>query len=443
MPRRMLTEALCEKVKPPRTGRQEWFDVVCGGLALRVTRAGHRSWRLHYRFGRTPRTYTIGTYPTVKLEEARRLGGTALDGLRAGIDPSAAKRAKREAGPAHEDAFAALAQDYLDQYARPNTGTGTYNETARVLNRDVIPKWRARPIAEITRGDVNKLVDAIAARGAPVQANRTLAHIRKVFNWAVAKGRLAVSPAAGVPLPSKERARDRVLSDDELRWLWAACDEIDWPFGPLVKLLALTAQRRNEVAGMRRSEIDFESSVWTIPRERAKNNRVHMVHLSASAVAALESLPREDGEDLVFTVTGETVVSGFSRAKRRLDAAMIRARRRALGLPEDDEAYRKALRLARGKPLPIELPDWTIHDLRRTAATGMARLNVPPHVVDKILNHVSGTIRGVAAVYNRFEYLDERKGALEAWGRYFRELVTPAPANVADLGAHRKRKAAS
>jgi integrase len=133
---------------------------------------------------------------------------------------------------------------------------------------------------------------------------------------------------------------------------------------------------------------------------------------------------------LIFTTTGENAVSGFSRAKRRLDVEMVKARRRCLRLPEDDAAYRKAIGLPAGKSLPIEIPDWTLHDLRRTAATGMARLNFPPHVVDKLLNHVSGTIRGVAAIYNRFEYLDERRAALEAWGRYVRELVAPATSNT-------------
>jgi integrase len=135
--------------------------------------------------------------------------------------------------------------------------------------------------------------------------------------------------------------------------------------------------------------------------------------------------------DKAFTVTGDTSVSGFSRAKRRLDTAMQGARRRSLGLPESDPELRKRLGIPANEPLPVEIPDWRLHDLRRTATTGMARLNFPPHVVDKILNHVSGTIRGVAAVYNRFEYLDERRAALEAWGRYVDNLVRrQSPSNV-------------
>jgi integrase len=179
------------------------------------------------------------------------------------------------------------------------------------------------------------------------------------------------------------------------------------------------------------AELDLDKSVWTIPRDRAKNDSAHEVQLSEAAIEVLRALPRVDSDGgLVFTVTGETQVSGFSRAKRRVVEAMIKARRRPLRLPEKDAGYRKRLGIPAGKPLPIEIPDWRLHDLRRTAATGMARLNIPPHVVDKVLNHASGTIGGVAAVYNRFAYLEERRAALEGWGRYVENLVIPRSSSI-------------
>jgi integrase len=211
------------------------------------------------------------------------------------------------------------------------------------------------------------------------------------------------------------------LTDEEIRWFWQGCGEIGWPFGPLFLLLLLTAQRRDEVGGMRCSEVDLDNQIWTLPRQRAKGDREHEVHLSDAAIDVLRSLPRiasnSIGQDgLVFTTNGRTPVSGFGNAKRRLDVIMAEARRRSLGLPER-----------------TKIPDWRLHDLRRTAATGMARLNFPPHVVEKVLNHVSGTIRGVAAVYNRFEYLEERRAALEAWGRYVWNLVSPADAKIIQI----------
>lgn len=257
--------------------------------------------------------------------------------------------------------------------------------------------------------------------------------MRTLFNWAVEKDYLTSSPVVRMKPRVKERPRDRALSDDEIRWFWRACEEITWPFGPLFKLLLLTAQRRDEVGTIERSEIDLKKRLWSMGRHKAKNDRAHDVHLCELAVEIISSLPKMDGTSLVFTTNGTTPVSGFSRAKENLDAAMRRARRRSLGLPDDHEIYLKALALSRSKEPPGEIAEWILHDLRRTAATGMAKLNIPPHVVDKVLNHVSGTIRGVAAVYNRFGYVEERKAALEAWGRYVAGLVCPAGNNVIEM----------
>jgi len=182
------------------------------------------------------------------------------------------------------------------------------------------------------------------------------------------------------------------------------------------------------------SEVDFEMRTWTLPREKAKNNRVHEIQLSDAAIGVLRSIPRI-GDQYVFTTTGDRPVAGFSRGKRRIDAAMTTARRNEFGLPEDGEEGLKAHGIGAKKVFRAPIPHWIFHDLRRTAATGMARVNVAPHVVDKILNHVSGTIRGVAAVYNRFEYLDERRSALDAWGRFVTGLAAPPSANVVALRA--------
>jgi integrase len=263
----------------------------------------------------------------------------------------------------------------------------------------------------------NQVIERIEER-AVVQANRTLARLGALFNWAVQKDLIAASPAAGVKPPTKESPRDRALTDDELRWLWAACGDIDWPFGPLVKLLVLTAQRRDEVAGMEWSDLDLTTRSWVIPRHKAKNNRTHVVHLSDAAMEVVCALPRVS-DTLVFTTTGKTAVSGFSRAKRGIDLEMVEVRRREL---LKDARHRSAIKLAAKGPLSGEIPEWNLHDLRRTAATGMARLSFPPHIVDKVLNHVSGTIRGVAAIYNRFEYLEERQAALSAWGLHIQNL---------------------
>jgi integrase len=413
MSTKKLTDLFVERVKPPAQGRAEYFDATFGGLALRVTETGHKSWSLYYRMSGRQRRFTIGGYPAIKPAQARREASAALERVRQGTDPAEEKRQRRLMAVPEADAFFTVLRDYLDRVGR-NLEPRTLKEVKRVLEREFLPPWRSRPIGSITRGDIHRVIDGIFARGAEVQANRALAYLRTLFAWTVERGRLPASPVTGMKPPSREQARDRVLTDDELRWLWRACEAVGWPFGPLVKLLLLTAQRRDEVAGLELGELDLDQQIWTIPREKTKNSRVHAVQLSTATMEVLRSIPKI-GNRFVFTVTGATPVSGFSRAKRRLNAAMLAGKRDELG--------------ADCEPIP----HWTLHDLRRTAATGMARLNFPPHVADKVLNHVSGTIRGVAAVYNRFEYLEERRAALEAWGRYVQDLVSPAPVNAIAL----------
>ena len=431
MPTRKLTDLFVQRAKAPACGRIEYFDAAFPGLALRVTAKGGKSWCTFYRFNGRLRRFTIGTYPAIKPAHARREAAAALERVRLGIDPAEEKRARRDIPTPDQDTFSVLVRDYLEMHLRRNNRASSYAEAKRDLEANALPRWHNRPIASIGPGDAIRLIDAIVERGAEIQANRTLARLRALFNWAVRKHRLQTSPISGISPPTKERTRDRALSDDELRWFWQACDETGWPFGPLFKLLLLTAQRRGEVAGMAWSELDLHNRVWTIPRHKAKNNLAHEVHLSEATIEVARSLPHViNDEGLIFTTTGERRVSGFSQAKRRLQQSMIRARRRSLHLPETDADYRKAVGIPANRPLPVEIPDWRLHDLRRTATTGMARLNFPPHVVDKVLNHVSGTIRGVAAVYNRFEYLEERRAALEAWGRYVGDLVTPKAPNI-------------
>ena len=268
----------------------------------------------------------------------------------------------------------------------------------------MLPRWGERPLAEIAKGDVLALINDKAARrerarkgsteGAAIQANRTLTRLRTFFGWAIANDLIEADPTAGVRKPAKEVARDRVLTDDEIRALWDGTERLGRPFGLVLRLMLLTAQREGEVAGMCWSELDLEGRTWTIPGARAKNGKPHIVHLSGLAIEVLDQVYRIVDQDLLFSGNGRTPVSGFSSAKTRVDAA-------------------------------LGASDWVLHDLRRTATTGLARLGIEPHIADKVLNHTAGTVRGVAATYNRFEYLDERKAALDAWGRFLESLVRP------------------
>jgi integrase len=379
-----------------------------------------------YRVGRKLVRETLGTAAVIpNVADARKRARESLQKAQAGVNPVEERRGFERAAKLERErtpnSFGAVVDLYISRYAEKNTKTSTYKETKRVLGHDVRQVWEQKSIGEIFRRDVIELLDGIVDRGAAVQANRTLAVLRRLFNWCVEREIIATSPVAGLKMPTAETARDRALSDDEIRLFWAGCDKLGWPFGPMFKLLLLTAQRRDEVGGMEWSEVD--KRVWTIPRERAKNDRAHEVHLSDLAREIIDELPKisrtlpdsagSEPSPYLFTTNGERPVSGFSKVKARLDRHMV-------------QLLRADIEGAGTNSHKVEIEGWILHDLRRTAATGMARLNIAPHVVDRILNHVSGTIRGVPAVYNRHAYLEERKTALEAWGRHVESLVRPA-----------------
>jgi integrase len=397
-----LDDRTVRNLKPAPSGRLEIWDRLLPGFGLRITPNDARTYFVMYRTGfgegRKQRRYRIGDAKLMSLGEAREAARKVLGKVEKGVDP-AAERVSVQGVQATPDSFAAVATAYLDRYVKKNCRPSTYRETARIFNVDLIPAWGARAVTSISRRDVEAMLDGIAGRGAEVQANRVLARLRTFFNWTVDREHLATSPVQRMKPPTRERSRDRVLSDDEIRWFWQAASELGWPFGGLLKLLLLSAQRRDEIAGMGWGELDFERRVWTIPRERAKNDKPNDVALSELALEVINGLPEVD-KRLVFTSNGRTHVSGFSKAKAKLDRLMNAARRKELGHHASEG----------------EVEPWILHDLRRSAASGMARLNVPPHVVDKILNHVSGTIAGVGAVYNRHAYEPERSAALEAWG---------------------------
>jgi integrase len=246
------------------------------------------------------------------------------------------------------------------------------------------------------------MLDEIVDRGAPAGANRYLADVRSFCNWSVQRGLIEVSPCVGIKPPSPSKSRDRILSDDELLAVWKAAEALGYPFGPLVQLLILTGQRRDEVAHMCWSEIDLDvHGTWTLPRERSKNNQAHILPLSDAAVAILEKMPRFAGSDLVFTTTGRTTVSGFSKTKARLDAAM-----------------------------PKDAPPWVLHDLRRTFASGCARLGISLPVVEKCLNHQSGSFRGIVGVCQRHSFEAEKRHALDSWARHVQALISSGPDNT-------------
>lgn len=456
-----LTGIALTKFKADPEKRLEVPDGVLAGLYFIVQPTGRKSWAVRYRHQGKPRKLALGNYLAGddagragdELKKVRREAADILESVRAGADPAAekqeAKKQARDDNESRRDNFAVLAERYVKEYAAKRRSAAN---KARLLGMRLkddqwvtikdrpAGRWADKRVQEITRRDVRDYLD-IVAETAPIGVNRSFAELRTFFNWCVGKDIIAASPMAGLQMPSEENAsRNRVLirradvpgsTDDELRWLWEAADAYDTyegtesgsggrrprgPFGPFLQMLILTGQRRTEVSEMTWREVDLEQRVWTIPKERAKNNKPHAVPLSDAAVAILESMPRFKGCPYVFTSDDASPVSGFSRMKQRIDRLMLEI----------------AVKEAAGEA--VQVPGWTIHDLRRTVAAGMQRLGVRLEVTEKVLNHLSGSFAGIAGVYQVHDFHDEKRAALDAWARFVTDLVAgKAASNVTYL----------
>lgn len=401
----VLTARSVELVKPHPDKRREVPDAALPGLYLVVQPAGGKSWAVRYRAAGKPRKLTLGPYPRLGLADAREAARTALRAVAEGRDPAEEKQAARvEVAAFQTMRFDAVVTDYIERYAKPRNRSWRETESFLTRTLNATDQWQERDIRTIGRKDVLDALDAVVARGASIHANRLFAALRRFFAWTVERGVLDASPTAGLKPPSPEISRDRVLTDAELIAVWKASGEVGYPFGPVVQLLILTGQRRSEVLDAEWREFDLNGATWTIPRERAKNDRTHVVPLAPQAVEILRGVPRIGSRSrLLFTTTGETAFSGVSKATDRLQGLS------AKHLPEG-----------------VEVEPWRLHDLRRTFASGCARLGVAVHVVEKALNHVSGTHSGIVGVYQRHEYGDERRRAMDLWAAHLDSLLLGA-----------------
>jgi integrase len=356
----------------PTKKRREIPDDLLPGLYLIVQPSGAKSWATRYRLHGRSHKHTIGRYPVFDLRAAREAGTKALRAAAEGRQP----------GALQTDTVDAAVAQFMERHAKRHYRPRTLQETERLLNCHVLPRWRGRRLDSITRGDVRALVDSVSA---PIMANRLHSLIGRLFNWMVSADLLTNSPVSGIKKPFAEKSRDRVLTDDELRRVWLAAESIGYPFGSLIQLLILTGQRRGEVAGMRWDEI--AGDLWILPKERTKNGKLHTVPLPSQATAIINRAPRLC--EFVFSANGEAPVSGFSRPKRLIDG----------------------------------VTGWRLHDLRRTVASGMARLGVNLPVIERALNHVSGSFAGIVGVYQRHEFSEEKREALEKWANHVERLV--------------------
>ncbi|KGJ04990.1 Site-specific recombinase XerD [Paracoccus halophilus] len=409
-----LTAATVDKMQPTDK-RQEVPDSLCTGLYLVVQPTGKKGWQVRYRHGGTHRRMSLGAYPVLSLADARQRARDTLAAASEGRDPAEEVRAAKAPKPQDDrDKIRVLIGQY---HKRHLSSLKSGHLVRRELDRFVVAEWGDRDIHDIARRDVIDLLDGIADSGRVVTANRVRAYLNKFLNWCVERDIIPMSPATGVKPAAKEASRDRVLTDDEIRWFWNACDAEGFPWGPLGKVLLLTGQRLNEAAQITDNEI--RGDLWHLSADRTKNGRAHDVPLSVAVRDVLAGVDRIAGKPgYIFTTTGTTPVSGFYKARATLAEAMEKA------ASED-----------RGES--VEIPRWTFHDLRRTAATGMARLGIPVRVTEAVLNHVSGTGGGIVGVYQRHDYADEKRAALEAWASRVTQLVEGSAVNVVQLSGAR------
>jgi integrase len=368
----MLTDAKVAGIKPPTAGQAEHKDSGPGyvrGLRLRVGTSGKKTWIVRARAGQKIVNKKLGSYPAMRLAAARKAAEGLLEAL-----------AKDGSTDAIDRTFGAVADHWIEHVAKPKNDTWPLQK--RRLELHVHPAWRERKIAEIRRSDVRDLIEGIEGASLP---NYVLALIRPIFRFAVAREWIESSPVEGVSKPVQEQSRDRVLTMDEVAAVWKAAGLLGYPAGHFIRVLLLTAQRRTEVASMRWHDVDLDAATWIIPASETKSERTHLVPLSAAVVSMLREVPQLG--PYVFTSDGKTHLSGYAKAKSRLDGYVAAA--------------------------GGQLAPWRLHDLRRTAATHMVRLGISETTVGRVLNHATSGV--TAKVYALHSYAPEKRSALDRW----------------------------
>lgn len=413
-----------------RAGASDTFlwDDELRGFGMKVTPAGKRSYVYQYRIGgrgaKTKR-WTIGSHGSpwtaaTARTEAERLA--LLVGQ--GIDPVDAEHLRRK--QAETLGFTGYVETFTDNYLKTEWGD-SWPLAKRRLEMYAVPALKDRPLPEIRAYEITAILDKV--RDQPALARNLYAVMRKLFNWAVKRDDLDASPMAKLDAPSGAKPRKRVLNEDELLALWRATFKLNDPFGPFVRLLICTLQRRSEVADLVWPELHHNRQLWHLPGERAKNETDHLVPLNALAIAELDAL-KWKRRGLLFTTTGNTAVSGFSRMKRNLDIKM---------LAELQLIFNERAEQAGEEPESAEIPAWRLHDIRRTGTTRMQGLGVQIEVTEKVINHLSGEASGIRGVYNLWEYLDEKRSALDAWSSWLENLISGqlASDNIVPIASRR------
>ena len=385
-----LTDAKLKAIKPPRSGQLEVSDPAVPGMRVRIGVSGARTFIIRKRIGGRMRNITVGRYsPRFSLADARKKARSIISDIEAGGDPTVTLKTPRRRG-----ASALTVREMWPDYKLAKAERRSIKEIERVFNRHILPQFGDRMADAITRAEITRFIDEIA-QTAPVMARNVLAHLSSFYGWALPRlDRLQANPCRDAGRPPVPKSRERVLSEAEVGILWNVLDAEPAPFGPAIKLLLLTGQRRGEVFDADRSEFDPDAALWTIPSHRAKSGVAHLVPLSDQVLQIFGELNTSKNSDKLFPARGNGAngPSGFSKTMLRIRAAMEKQAKQ-----------------------PVQ--HWTLHDLRRTLATGLQRLGVRLEVTEAVLNHISGSRAGIVGVYQRHDYFAEKRKALDAWAK--------------------------
>lgn len=390
-----LTDTKIKNLATPEAGQEEHADTDVPGLRVRIGKSGKKTFTLRKRVNGKPKNATIGHWHPIRftLADARRKARQLISDLETGGDALA----KIKAIPSSSLTVRAMAPDYIT-YCRNEKRVRGWKEKERIFNQNILPTLGDRLADTVTRGDITRLVDAQATPGA---SRSTFANISAFYTWAMPRlDKLPANPARDAGKPATPKARKRVLNEAEMRALWKATDAEPFPWRAGVKLLILTGQRRDEVFAADRLEFDPVEMRWIVPPEHAKNGNAHLVPLSGAALAVFETIPQIGEATKLFPAQrgGTGHASGFSKLSARLRTSV----EKEIGSP---------------------VPHWTLHDIRRSVATGMQRLGIRLEVTEAVLNHKSGSLAGIAGVYQLHDFAEEKRDALEAWAAEVARIV--------------------
>lgn len=408
------------------------WDEKLPGFGLKVTPAGGKTYLYRFRLARpgeaertAPAKYSIGKHGELTPEQARKRAQELAALVAQGIDPreleADSRRAKDDAKRQAEEkarletdlAFSRVADLWLTHYKDEKGRRPSSVRQARLVVENYLkPALGGKPLPHITRTDLQSVLDAVPVKKKAMR-RAVFAYASVLFGWAAGRGYGSRNPLVDMAKPPAPKARDRVLADDELLVVWNAAGSMGMPWGAFYRIAILTGQRREEVAALRWAELDREAREWIVPADRAKNGVVHIVPLSGPVMQELDAIAlgeRWPKSGFVLTTTGRTSISGFSKAKKALDAKVQELRQKGSGEGSELET----------------LSAWRLHDLRRTVATGLQRLGIRFEVTEAVLNHVSGAKGGVAGIYQRHDWKEEKRSALNAWAAHVSELITGA-----------------